>query len=93
MRFFGERGRARVVAEIIVSGLGLACVGLAWRADLRWCERYMMEFFWASTPELVRKALLWRIGGFAIGLAILGILRPIVGRWVEKRGSRAATPT
>jgi hypothetical protein len=90
MIFSGERERARVVAEIIVSAFGLACVALAWRADFRWCERYMMQFFWANTPALVRKALFWRIAGFAIGIAILAILRPIVGRWVEKRGGREA---
>jgi hypothetical protein len=79
--------RSRVV-RIIVALLGAGFVALAWRADLRWCERHMMEFYWAATPELVMRARIWRIVFAAIGVALLAIANPL-GKWADRHANDA----
>ncbi len=89
MRFFGgmRSTNARVVQTIVVlSGAGF--LALAWRADLRWCERHLMEFYWASTPGLVMRARVWRVAFAAIGIALLAIANPL-GKWADRHAADA----
>jgi lysophospholipase L1-like esterase len=93
MRFFEKRTRAQWIAEGILGVIGIAWLVIAWRANLRWCERHMMPFYFALTPDLVRSAHLWRCTAFLIGVVFVGVLRPIIGRWVQKLGGREALAT
>ena len=77
--------RSRVVAESLVALVGIALLAWAWRADLRWCERHLLMWFWAYDASQVAIARRWRTAGVVAGLAVLLVVRPLVGRAAARR--------
>lgn len=77
--------RARLVAELLVGGLGVSFLAWAWHADLRYCERHFCAECFAYDAYQVDAAHAWRAGGALIGLLLLFVLRPLAGRWAGSR--------
>jgi hypothetical protein len=77
--------RARLVAELLVGGLGAAVLAWAWHADLRYCERHFCAECFAYDSYQLHAAHAWRVGGALVGLVLLFVVRPLSGRWAGRR--------
>jgi hypothetical protein len=67
-----------------VSALALFFLSLAWRADLRWCARHIAEQYWLYDEHRRAMAELWRLNMLVVGLVLLLVVRPLVGRWAGR---------
>jgi hypothetical protein len=77
--------RARLVAELLVGALGVAALAWAWHADLRYCERHFCFMYFPSDGHQLLALRGWRVAGAVVGLLLLLVLRPRVGRWAGSR--------
>jgi hypothetical protein len=76
---------ARIVAETVVAALGVFALAWAWHADLAYCQRHLLV--WSNTfdPHRHAHALACRTAGAVLGLALLLLIRPVVGRWASRQ--------
>src|SRR5438552_15298253 len=77
--------RTRLLAEAVVALFGFAALVWPWRADLRYCERHLLLDYYASDAGELVVARNWRIAGVVTGLALLLVVRPLVGLWAARR--------
>lgn len=77
--------RTRIAVELLVALVGLAILFWAWRADLRWCEKHLLMWYWAFDGTQVAIAHRWRVAGVILGLFVLLVVRPLAGRWAVKQ--------
>jgi len=77
--------RVRLAAELVVVALGALALAWAWQADLRYCERHLLLRQYAFDDGEKDVARHWRIVGALVGLALLFVVRPLLGRWAGKR--------
>jgi hypothetical protein len=83
------RTRRQIVVEALVVLVGMALVGWAWQADRTWFEHHVFWRYCATDPkELVHiRVGRWCCVGF--GVALIFLVRPLLGRWAARRPARA----
>jgi hypothetical protein len=87
------RSKPRVVAELLVGGLGVASLAWAWRADATWFQIHMVRWYCFSYEADVASHRRWRWAAVVAGLVWLCVVRPLAGRWAARRTGRAALGT
>jgi hypothetical protein len=78
------------VAESLVAASALAALVWSWQADRDWFELHVGDHFCVFEPSQPERWKLWRIGGALVGVLLLVVVRPLLGRWVERVGGRQA---
>jgi hypothetical protein len=77
--------RTQLLANLLLTALALGALAWAWRADLRYCERHLLVWYYAYDADEERVARNWRIVGVIAGLLILFVVRPLAARWAARR--------
>jgi hypothetical protein len=81
-----QHPRVRLAVEVLCTGLGLALLVWAWRADRSWFEVHTMGFFGCMTkPSEIRHATMKRGLAVVVGVVLIAVLRPPAGRWAGRR--------
>ena len=70
----------RAIAEIAVVGIGCALITAAAAANQVWLDRHFLPSFWTPREEIVRTALLIRIGVAVAGAVIVLLARAVARR-------------
>jgi hypothetical protein len=79
----------RAAAEALVAGAGVLFVTWALAADDAWFELHLMRFYCVTSPGVLARAHVARAIAGGIGLALVFVVRPRVGRRAERRPLRA----
>jgi hypothetical protein len=85
-----SRKFARWGAEVFVALLGVSALEFARRANLAWCERHVVIDHWVHDDNVATVARNWRIAAVTVGIVTVVVVRPLLGRWVERVGVRRA---
>jgi hypothetical protein len=86
----GPHRVARVVAEAVVAGAGVALLAWAWIADRRWFETHVGDAFCTVDPAQLRTRTVWRVLAVVAGALLISFVRPFAGRWASRRTGRGA---
>ena len=78
----------RIVAEVLVTALALALLGLAAFASRAWFERHFLPEFFQPRNEQLRWLMLVRLTAAGLGLLLLWPARPWLGRWAASKSGR-----
>jgi hypothetical protein len=78
--------RARLVAEALAAGLGLALILAALAANVGWFDRHFLPDMFAPRPKQMRLLILVRMIGAALALTLLLVVRPRLGRLAARTG-------
>lgn len=84
-----EHSTAPLVAEIVLASIGIALLVCALLADHRWLDRHFLPAFFVSRRVYVLAASLARFLLAALGVALVLVVRPRIGRLVARVPSRA----
>jgi hypothetical protein len=79
-----------IVAEGLATVFGAVAWAWAWRADLAWSERHVAIDHFALDDDAAAVARIWRIFALGVGLVMIVLVRPALGRWVRRVGAREA---
>ena len=82
------RFSARVAAEIGVALIGMVLLVCAIRADQVWLDRHFMPSLFVSRRVYVQAASSARVAAGALGVALMFIARPRIGRLVARLPAR-----
>jgi hypothetical protein len=74
--------RGRVIAEILVVALAVSLLAWARHADIVWFLRH-----WSLDTRRLWVAQVWRWSEVGVAAALAVVVRPRVGRWVERVGA------
>jgi hypothetical protein len=77
--------RGRVAGEVLVLALALPPLAWAWHCDEAWLVRH-----WSLDTRMPWMGPSWRGGAVAVAAALAFVVRPRVGRWVERVGAAEA---
>ena len=80
----------RIVAELVVASVGVACVLASWQADRGWYELHITENFCATEPRQLHALNVVRCCGLILAAILLFCVRPLVGRWAKQRSGKEA---
>ena len=78
-----QPGARRIAAEILVAALGAACLLAAGLATRAWFEHHFLPEFLHPRPGQLRALAIVRWAVAALGLALILVVRPLVGRAAE----------
>jgi len=77
---------ARVAAEVLAAGLGLALIIAAISANVAWFDRHFLPDMFAPRPKQMRLLAGARTLGAVLGLILLLVVRPRLGRLAARVG-------
>lgn len=80
-----DRRLSRLVAELLIVLVGVALLASAAAADAAWFDAHFLPDYFKPQAPRRHVAQVWRVVTVAIGLALILLLRPRVGRAVVAR--------
>jgi hypothetical protein len=80
---------ARIVVEIAIASLGTAVVVWSIVADQRWFDTHFLPAFFVSRNAYVAAQWLARLAAIVVGLTLIFVARPRIGRVIGRRPAHA----
>jgi hypothetical protein len=81
------RDLPRVIAELVIAAIGITFVGWAVVANQQWFDRHFLPAFFVSRQMYSQIEMIGRAAALVLGLLLLFIARPFVGRLVARHAS------
>src|SRR5260370_29007834 len=79
-----ERFSARIGAELAIALIGIALLVCAFAANREWLDRHFLPPFFVSRRVYVLAAFIGRAILAALGLVLVLVARPRIGRFIER---------
>src|SRR5262245_6545951 len=80
---------ARTVAEVAIAMLGAALVVWAATADQQWFDTHFLPAFFVSRNAYVAAQWLARLAAIVVGVTLIFVARPRIGRFIGRRPAHA----
>jgi len=78
------RDLPRIVAELVIAAIGFTFIGWAVVANQQWFDRHFLPAFFVSRQMYAQIEMIGRVSALALGLVLLFIARPFLGRLVAR---------